>query len=111
MILISFLFHLDTKLLNGRRAFSLDPDGSIPSVVINPIESLKIPADPILEFLKIFFFVLIVLGNAGEIKSEILLLKGFRPLDEEAFDLFLFRRGACVKDKNDQKIGKESFHG
>jgi len=111
LILISFLFHLDPKLLSGRRVDSVDLDGSIPSAVINPIKTLKIPADSILELLKIFFFVLIVFGNTGEIKREILLLKGFCSLDEKAFDFSLLRRGACLKEKNHQEEGKELFHG
>jgi hypothetical protein len=69
------------------------------------------PADPILEFLKIFFFVLIVLGNTGEIKSEIFLLEDFRPLAEEAFDFALLSRGTCLEEENQHRNGKEPFHG
>jgi hypothetical protein len=111
LILISFLFHLDAKLLNGRGVFTLDLDGLIPSVIVNAIEGLKILADPILELLEIYFFVLIVLGNTGEIKGEILLLKGFRSLDEEAFDFSLLSSGARLEEENQQKKGKGPSHG
>jgi hypothetical protein len=83
-------------------------DGSVPVVILDPVEGVKIDLHPLSKLRKISIPILIVFGDAGKIKGEVFLFEGLSPLIQGLTDLFFFGGLAGAKEEKEEQ-NKESI--
>jgi hypothetical protein len=91
VILFLSFFHFQVKLLDDRRGFSIDLDGSVPAGIGNPIEGFEISLDPLLKSDNVFLLILIGVGDAREVKGEVPFLEGLLSSTQRVIDFLFFR--------------------
>jgi hypothetical protein len=82
-------------------------DRSIPAGIFYLIEGFKISPYSILKSVKVLIFILIVFGDAGEVKRKVFFLKGLFSLIQYLIDFFFFRNLAGEKGKNGKQKAEE----